>query len=55
MVLTCGVIFVPGLCSLFGFTSVSMEEFFISMGLAATLIPVTEIWKAIQRRKAKKA
>ena len=53
VVLTVGVIGIPFLCELFGFTAVSIEEFCIALGLAATLIPASEIWKAVHRKMAK--
>lgn len=50
VVLTVGVIGIPFLCELFGFTAVSLTEFCIALGLAASLIPASEIWKAVHRR-----
>lgn len=51
LVLTCGVIFIPVFRNLFGFTAISAREFFIALGLAFTVLPVSEIIKAIQRRR----
>lgn len=50
VVLTVGVIAIPVLCNLFGFTSVSIGEFCIALGLAASLIPASEIWKLVHRK-----
>jgi len=48
--LTCGVIFVPFLRDLFGFTAISPLEFLIALGLAFTVIPVFELVKYVRRR-----
>ncbi len=53
-VLTFGVIEIPFLCNLFGFTPVSMLEFALALGLAATLIPASEIWKFVHRKMEQK-
>ena len=52
LILTCGVIFIPFLRDLFGFDAVNVIEFFVALGLAATIIPVSEITKIFQRRRA---
>jgi Ca2+-transporting ATPase len=54
-ILTCGVIYLPFMVKLFGFTVVSFKEFAIAVGLAFLVIPVLEIFKAIFRATAKKA
>ena len=51
LVLTCGVIFVPVLRDLFSFTAISLTEFLIAMGLALTIIPISELVKLIQRHR----
>ncbi len=51
LLLTCGVIFIPAFRTLFGFTAISAKEFFIALGLAFTVLPVSEIIKGIQRRR----
>jgi Ca2+-transporting ATPase len=53
-VLTCGVIFVPVLRGLFGFTAINLQEFLIALAMAFTIIPVTEVVKAVQRARMKK-
>ena len=51
-ILTCGVIFIPVLRDLFGFSGIDFEEFLIAMGLAITVIPVFELVKYFRRRGA---
>ena len=43
---------VPFIASLFGFTTVNIEEYAIAIALAALVLPVVEIVKAIQRKHA---
>ena len=50
IVLTCGVLFVPALCKLFGLTSISPVEFLIALGLAFITIPFSELAKLIRKR-----
>ena len=50
IVLTCGVLFVPALCRLFGLTSISPVEFLIALGLAFITIPFSELAKLIRKR-----
>ncbi len=50
---TVGVIYIPFLKNMFSFTSVSLQEFCIAVGLAFSVIPVLEIYKAICRAVAK--
>lgn len=52
VVLTFGVILIPGIRELFGLASVSAGEFFIALGLAFTVIPVSELVKFLRRRNA---
>ncbi len=54
LVATTAVIFVPFLRDAFGFTSISVAEYFVAMGIAVTIIPVIEIIKAIQRKMGSK-
>lgn len=54
LVLTLAVIYVPFLKDAFGFTSISLQEYAVSMGIAFSIIPIVEIVKAIQRAAAKK-
>jgi len=49
LLLTTAVIYVPFLRSAFGFTEIDVQEYFIAMGLAFSIIPIMEIVKAIQR------
>ena len=53
-VFTCGVIFIPVFRDLFQFAPVNSVEFFAALGLALTIIPVSEITKFFQRRKNRK-
>jgi Ca2+-transporting ATPase len=49
IVLTCGVLFIPPLCRLFGLASISFKEFVIALGFAFINIPVSEIAKLIRK------
>ncbi len=51
LVLTCGVVFTPVFRTLFGFTSISLKEFLIALGLALTVLPISEVFKVFQRRR----
>ena len=53
LLLTCGVIFIPAFRSLFGFTPVSGRAFLVALGLSFTVLPVSELIKAIQRGRDK--
>jgi len=53
LLLTTLVIEVPFLAAAFGFTSIGLMEYAISLVLAILVIPVVEIVKAIQRAVAK--
>lgn len=50
LVLTTLVIEVPFLAQAFGFTPICLAEYAIALGLAALIIPIMELVKAIQRR-----
>ena len=50
LVSTTAVLFVPFLRNAFGFTAISVAEYFAAMGIAVTIIPVIEIIKAVQRK-----
>ncbi len=58
LLLTTVVIYVPFFTTMFEFTEISFVEYAVAMGLAATIIPVMEVVKAIKRaiikRKMKK-
>ena len=54
LLLTTLVIEVPFLATAFGFTTIGLTEYGISLALAVLVIPVVEIVKAIQRAVAKK-
>ncbi len=43
---------VPFLASAFGFTSVSLAEYFVAIGLGVLVIPIVEIVKFVQRKLA---
>ena len=53
-ILTTAVIYVPFLSDAFGFSHISFVEYMIAMGMAISVIPITEFVKLIQR-KARKA
>ncbi|MBE6982316.1 MAG: cation-translocating P-type ATPase [Ruminococcaceae bacterium] len=53
LALTTLVIEVPFIAKAFGFTTIGLDEYAISMGLAFLVIPVVELVKAIQRKLAK--
>ncbi len=44
------VIFVPFLSNAFGFEPITVDEYFVSMGLAVVVIPIVEIVKFVQNR-----
>ena len=54
-VLTCGVMFIPVFRTLFGFTTIDPGEFLIAMAMALLIVPVSELSKLIQRRRARRA
>ncbi len=49
LILTTTVIYVPFLKNAFGFTPISVKEYFIALGLALLIIPLVEIVKLIKR------
>ena len=49
LLLTCGVIFIPAFRMLFGFTSISLRELLIALGLSITVLPFSELIKLFQR------
>ncbi len=55
IVLTCGVLFVPALCRLFGLTSISPKEFLVALALAFLTIPFSELAKLIRKKGARHA
>lgn len=48
-VLTVGVIYIPGLNTAFSLTALSAAGFFTAIGIAALIIPIVELIKAVQR------
>ena len=50
LVTTAAVIFIPFLANAFGFTTISLVEYLISMGIAVLIIPIVEAVKLIGRR-----
>ncbi len=54
LVLTTAVIYVPFLSNAFGFEHISLAEYGVALGLAFLVIPVVEIVKFFQRRRAAK-
>ena len=53
LVLTTLVIEVPFLANAFGFTTISIPEYAIALGLAFLTIPIVEVVKFVQRKTAK--
>ena len=53
LLLTTAVIYVPFLRDAFGFTSISLAEYGVALGLAFLMIPAVEIVKAVQRAIAR--
>jgi len=51
IVLTCGILFIPALCRLFGLTSINAAEFFIAMGLAFLTVPISELAKLLRKKE----
>ena len=54
LLLTTVVIEIPALAALFEFTTISMKEYGIAMGLAILIIPIVEIVKVFQRASARR-
>ena len=54
VLLTTVVIEVPALAELFEFTTISMKEYGIAIGLAVLIIPIVEIVKVFQRASARR-
>ena len=53
LVATTLVIYVPFLAESFGFSNISLTEYFIALGLAFMIIPIVELVKLIQRSAKK--
>ncbi|MEG2015845.1 MAG: cation-translocating P-type ATPase [Oscillospiraceae bacterium] len=53
LVLTTAVLYVPGLSDAFGFQHISIQEYFVALALAFSVLPIVEIIKLIQRKTAK--
>lgn len=47
--MTTAVIYVPALASLFGFTTIALTEYAVSLALAFSVIPLVELIKSFQR------
>ena len=54
LLLTAAVLYVPFLTAAFGFTSISLAEYAVAMGLAVCVIPLVELVKWAQRKIMKK-
>ena len=52
LIFTLGVIYIPALSKLFGLATISLTEFAVAFGLAFLVIPIVEIAKVFQRKKA---
>ena len=50
-VITFAVLYIPAFVNLFGFTSITIKELAISIGLAALIIPIIEVGKVIKNRR----
>jgi Ca2+-transporting ATPase len=53
LLLTTAVIYIPFLSNAFGFEAISLQEYFIAMALAVSVIPIVEIVKLFQRKFGK--
>ena len=53
LILTTCVIEIPFLANASGFTPIGVEEYTISLALAVSIIPLVELIKYFQRKKAK--
>lgn len=53
LILTTGVIYIPGVNDAFGFAHINFAEYVIALGLAVVIIPIVEIMKLIQRKIGK--
>ncbi|MBE7065180.1 MAG: cation-translocating P-type ATPase [Ruminococcaceae bacterium] len=54
LVLTTIVLYVPFLADAFEFSHISIQEYFVALGLAVLVIPIVEVVKAIERAIDKK-
>ena len=54
MLLTCAVIYIPALATLFKFEHISLMEYGIALALGISVIPIVELVKVIQRGKNKR-
>ncbi len=54
LILTTAVIYIPGVNTAFEFSSISIVEYAVALGLALLVIPIVEIVKIIQRTVYKK-
>jgi Ca2+-transporting ATPase len=54
LILTVGAIYIPGINTMFNFTPISLSEFAISLALAFSIIPFTELSKLIAHGKFRK-
>ena len=54
LLLTTAVIEIPALAALFEFSTISLKEYGVAMGLAFVIIPVVEIVKVFQRMSARR-
>ena len=53
-ILTTAVIYVPVLNNAFRFTAIKISEYLIALGIALTVIPFVELYKAIRRARQRK-
>jgi Ca2+-transporting ATPase len=50
LILTLGVLLIPGLRTAFGFAALTPERFLVNLGLAVSILPIMELVKLIQRK-----
>ena len=54
LALTAAVIYIPPFAAAFGFEHISLVEFLVALALAAAVIPIVELEKFINRKRAQK-
>ena len=54
LVLTAAVIYIPPFAAAFGFEHISLVEFLVALALAVAVIPIVELEKFINRKRAQK-
>ena len=54
LALTAAVIYIPPFAAAFGFEHISLVEFLVALALAVAVIPIVELEKFINRKRAQK-